>query len=162
MNRAALKRLALDPGSSNPGGGIVDRLAARIGNRAGAAAVFGPAVARGDVTVIPVAASRFGFGGGSGPGPDGSGEAGGGGGGASSRPLGFIEIRGDRARFRAIRDPLTLGLGALALAMAAAILARSAGRLGGGCRLCARRQVAEPDRSAVSNEDPIAPDERAT
>ena len=38
MNRAALRRLALDPGSPDGGGGgIVDRLAARIGSRAVAA-----------------------------------------------------------------------------------------------------------------------------
>jgi hypothetical protein len=124
-------------------GGFVDRLANSIGGRAGAASVFGPPVERDGVTVIPVAASRFGFGGGAGRTPDDKGEGGGGGGGGVSRPLGFIEVREGRARFRRITDPIAIGVGALALATAVALFARSAGRLGGACRACARRRAEE-------------------
>jgi len=111
------------------GGGLLDRLASLVGGRAGATAVFGVPVERDGVTVIPVASSRFGFGGGGGPSPDGRGEGSGGGGGAASRPLGFIEIQGGRARFRRITDPQTLSVSLLAIAAAAAILARTAGHL---------------------------------
>lgn len=43
---------------------IPERLAERIGARAGAAEIFGEPVVRDGVTVIPVARARWGFGGG--------------------------------------------------------------------------------------------------
>jgi uncharacterized spore protein YtfJ len=45
---------------------LVERLAEKIGSSARAAAVFGEAVGRDGVTVIPVAKARWGFGGGDG------------------------------------------------------------------------------------------------
>lgn len=134
-----------------PAAGFVDRLAASVGGRAGAATVFGEPVERDGLTVIPVAAARFGFGGGSGPSPDGKGEGRGGGGGAASRPLGFIEISGGRARFRRITDPVAVAVGMVAVAAAVAIVARSAGRLAGGCHTCARcrRERAQADRATT-------------
>ncbi len=114
---------------------LLDRLASFVGGNAGATAVFGTPVERDGITVIPVASSRFGFGGGAGPGPDGRGEGGGGGGAAVSRPLGFIEIRRGRARFRRVTNPLTVSVALLVIAVAATRLARAAGRLGyGRCR----------------------------
>ncbi len=122
--------------SHDPGSDLVDRLARLIGGGAGVTTVFGSPVERDGVTVIPVARTRFGFGGGGGPAPDGRGEGAGGGGGAASRPLGFIEIRGGRARFRRVTDPVALGIAAIAIATAVAILARVARRVGG----CGTRQ----------------------
>jgi uncharacterized spore protein YtfJ len=79
--------------------------------RASASAVFGDAVTRDGVTVIPVAKVRWGFGGGSGTGSDhdadGKGDVGegaGGGGGVMASPLGYIEIRDGEAVFRRIKD----------------------------------------------------------
>ena len=95
-----------------PAGQFLDRLAERLGGKAGAAAVFGEPIERGGVTVIPVARARWGFGGGSGRGKnaeesgEGSGE--GGGGGAAVSPLGYIEIRDGEAAFHRIRDASSL------------------------------------------------------
>jgi uncharacterized spore protein YtfJ len=90
---------------------FVSALASRIGMRASASAVFGDAVTRDDVTVIPVAKVRWGFGGGSGRGADSdengdpnTGEGSGGGGGVMASPLGYIEIRDGEAVFRRIKD----------------------------------------------------------
>jgi uncharacterized spore protein YtfJ len=115
----------------DPAGALLARLAELAGARAGATAVFGAPVERDGVTVIPVATSRVAFGGGHGPAPDGGGEGGGGGGLSASRPLGFIEIRDGRARFRRVTDPATFGVAAVSAAVAAAILVRVAGRCGG-------------------------------
>ncbi len=89
---------------------FVERLANRVGARANASAVFGEAVTRDDVTVIPVAKVRWGFGGGAGRGVDSkdvgkdSGEGSGGGGGLTASPLGYIEIVDGHADFKRIRD----------------------------------------------------------
>jgi len=70
---------------------------------AGARAVFGEAVERGDRTVIPVARVAYGFGGGWGGPPggasEGGGEGAGGGGGAMARPVGALEITDRETRF---------------------------------------------------------------
>lgn len=114
----------------NPTGGLLGRLADAIGARAGASSAFGDPIERDGVTVIPVAGSVFGLGGGGGssPGDGGTATGEGGGGWAWSRPLGFIEISGGRARFRRIIDPVEVGLAALLIAAGAAILARLLGR----------------------------------
>jgi uncharacterized spore protein YtfJ len=83
---------------------FVERLADRVGARAGAATVFGEPVERDEITVIPVARAGWGFGGGSGTGPGGEGGGEGGGGGAVAWPVGYIEIRGQETRFRPIVD----------------------------------------------------------
>lgn len=90
---------------------FVSSLASRIGMRASASAVFGDAVTRDEVTVIPVAKVRWGFGGGAGSdgGRDKDGnrateEGSGGGGGVMASPLGYIEIRDGEAVFRRIKD----------------------------------------------------------
>ena len=138
--------------------GLLDRLASSVGGRVGADAVFGPPVAGNGVTVIPVARARFGFGGGGGPSPDGRGEGAGGGGGGSSRPIGFIELRGDRVRFRRITSPVSIAAGALVLVLAAALLTRLLRR----CRHCGRggcgqARGREEDGPARSDEPGTAP-----
>jgi hypothetical protein len=86
-------------------GTLMRVLAERTGASAGAAAVFGAPVERDGVTVIPVAASRWGFGagGGTGTGPQGTGGGQGGGAGGTATPVGFIEVKGGAATFRPIR-----------------------------------------------------------
>jgi uncharacterized spore protein YtfJ len=106
------------------GAELVHLLADRIGNRAAASAVFGSPVSQGDTTVIPVARTAFGFGAGAGPGK--TPEAGeGGGGGAIVKPIGYIEIRSDRTRFRRVTDPTTIMVAILGVAAATAIVART-------------------------------------
>lgn len=116
-----------DEDAQDPTRGLLDRLARSIGAGIGAPSVFGAPVERDGLTVIPVAGSRFAFGGGGGPTPTGTGEGGGGAG--WSRPVGFIELRMGRARFRRIADPIELGIAALLVATGVAILARALGRI---------------------------------
>lgn len=94
---------AAEEAAKGAGAGIVDRLAARLGARGQAEAVFGAPVERNGVTVIPVARVRTGFGGGGGTGPAGKGE--GGGGGVAASALGYIEMTEGHAEFRPIFDP---------------------------------------------------------
>jgi uncharacterized spore protein YtfJ len=76
-----------------------------LGN-ARAAHIFGEAVERDDVTVIPVARARCGLGGGGGKkGLASRSEGMGGGGGVIVEPVGFIEMKGGEARYRPIFDP---------------------------------------------------------
>jgi len=88
---------------------FLDRLPSHLQLAADARSVFAAPVQRGDVTVIPVAKSKWGMGGGTrgrvaergaGPAADR-----GGGGGATVTPMGFIELAGGVARFRRIPDP---------------------------------------------------------
>ena len=102
-------------------GGMVERLAQRTAASAKASAVFGQAVKRGDVKVIPVARARWGFGGGSGTSPEGSG--GGGGGAGWVTPIGYIEVHEDHAEFKAIRDPRRPAAALAAIGVAAAAVA---------------------------------------
>ena len=111
---------------------FVERIADRIGARAGVSAVFGEPVERGDVTVIPVGRVRWGFGGGSGiadeaAGPRGSGS--GGGGGVAADPIGFVEIGPTGAVFRPIVQPYPSPLFLLASGITAAIMLRALARL---------------------------------
>ncbi len=102
------------PMTVGPAGGVLDtmleRLAERVGGKAGVSLVYGEPVMRGEVTVIPVARVRWGFGGGGGSGtsrnadtgqPEG-GQGSGGGGGVDARPAGFIEISDGKATYRPI------------------------------------------------------------
>ena len=85
-------------------GGMLERLADRIGAHSGAGAVYGDPVAQDGRTIIPVAQSVWGSGGGSGT-SDEAGSGGGGGGGAMSRPIGYIEIDAAGSRFRPLSPP---------------------------------------------------------
>lgn len=79
---------------------FTERLAEKVGATARASAVFGDAVEREGVTVIPVARAKWGFGGGGGG--RGGQEGAGGGGATSVSPVGYIELRAGEARFRRI------------------------------------------------------------
>ncbi len=90
---------------------VLDTLAGRLGAKASASAVFGEAVVRSGVTVIPVAAMRWGFGGGAGSGSKtgggvDTGEGSGGGGGVIASPVGFIEVRDGSAVFHRVPPPV--------------------------------------------------------
>ncbi len=96
--------------TSGPVDSLIERLAERVGGRAGVQLVYGEPVTQGEVTVIPVARVRWGFGGGGGTGTNKNPETGepqtgqgsGGGGGVDARPAGFIEITDGKATFRPI------------------------------------------------------------
>ena len=103
---------------------VVNTLAGRLSDGARASAVFGKAVERKGVTVIPVARARFAFGGGSGSDPRGGGEGGGGGGIATVRPVGYIEVSKGGTTYRPIRDwPRIVGTAAAAAAAAGLVTA---------------------------------------
>jgi hypothetical protein len=117
-------------------GGPADRflegMAERIGVRASVTAVFGEPVARGEVTVIPVARVRWGFGGGQGEGGEAGGPTGsglGGGGGVAADPVGYVEIGPAGATFRPIVPPYPSPLFLLASGITAAIVLRALARL---------------------------------
>lgn len=92
----------MDLEKSNSADSFLGTIAEKLGAVARASTVFGEPVERQGVTVIPVAQARWGFGGGVGHGHDGEGA--GGGGGVQVTPVGFIEIKNDKAEFRAIRQ----------------------------------------------------------
>jgi uncharacterized spore protein YtfJ len=114
----ARSQSTVDSGAVPPGGGeavglqaIFNQLAARLGDSARAANVFGEPVERGGVTVIPVATARWGMGGGAQKRIDGLGA----GGGATVTPTGYIEIRGGASRFRPLWDAKSVLAGAAIL-----------------------------------------------
>jgi uncharacterized spore protein YtfJ len=83
---------------------LLATLADRIGARFSAATVYGTPIDRDGVTVVPVAAVRFGIGAGSGSDP-GKGQDGEGGGGGGATPAGYIELKGGRSRFVPVVRP---------------------------------------------------------
>jgi uncharacterized spore protein YtfJ len=84
------------------------RLAEKLGVTARASTIFGEAVERDGMTVIPVAKARWGLGGGSGKhGIAGRRQGMGGGGGVIVQPVGFIEMSNGESRFRPIVTPGT-------------------------------------------------------
>jgi uncharacterized spore protein YtfJ len=80
---------------------FVQRLAERIGSSANVSAAFGDPIENDGVTIVPVAWSASGFGGGT----RSEDEQSGGGGGGFVSPLGYVEIREGRTRFRPTWDP---------------------------------------------------------
>ena len=120
---------------ATPADRLLPLLAERLGGAASAKAVFGQPVERDGVTIVPVAKVRYGFGGGCGSGPNRKGAGEGGGGGAVSSPVGFIEIRGDEARFRPITSGRKLALAIAAGALVGLLFSRGLARTrGAGCR----------------------------
>jgi uncharacterized spore protein YtfJ len=112
----------------DPASRLLEQLVGLVAGRAGTTAVFGDAVERDGITVIPVARVRWGVGGGGGRGPEGTGS--GGGGGAVADPVGYIELTSNGATFR----PLTRLPGAatiLIAAVAIGIVVRAVARLRG-------------------------------
>jgi uncharacterized spore protein YtfJ len=90
------------------------RLVESLGGTASAQAVFGAAVEKDGVTIVPVARVRFGVGGGGGRGPGRKKRGDGGpeqvgygqGGGVQAAPVGYIELRDGQASFKRIADPV--------------------------------------------------------
>jgi uncharacterized spore protein YtfJ len=113
----------------NVGDDLLERLAARVGGRAGVDAVFGPPIERGDVTVIPVARIRWGFGGGGGASEAEQASGSGGGGGVAADPIGYIEVGRAGAEFRPIGRPYLSPGFLLAAAVAGSIMLRAVARL---------------------------------
>jgi len=87
-----------------PADTLLSMLAERIPARLGISTVYGAPVERDGVTVVPVAAARFGIGGGRGSDPS-KGEGEGGGGGGTMTPTGYIELKDGRSRFVPIVHP---------------------------------------------------------
>ena len=90
------------------------KLVESLGGTASAQAVFGAAVEKDGVTIVPVARVRYGVGGGGGRGP-GRKKHGGGdpdqvgygqGGGVQAAPVGYIELRDGQTRYKRISDPV--------------------------------------------------------
>jgi uncharacterized spore protein YtfJ len=84
---------------------LLERIGQTVGQRAQVSTIFGEAVEREGVTVIPVAKARFGFGGGGGSGTrseENQGAGGGGGGGVAVSPIGYIELRDRSSQFKRI------------------------------------------------------------
>ena len=105
---------------ATPAQSLLERLSQQLSTTATAQTVYGTPVERDGITVIPVARARYGFGGGGGSGTQ-AGEAVGSGLGAgagvSLTPVGYIELREGRSRFRPIRSsvvPLVAVSGAIA------------------------------------------------
>jgi uncharacterized spore protein YtfJ len=110
---------------SDLGSRLLERLVTQVGGKAGTKAVFGDAVERDGITVIPVARVRWGVGAGGGEGPEGSGS--GGGGGVAADPIGYIEVASTGATFQ--RMPRTFGPAeVVAAAVATAIVLRAVAR----------------------------------
>ena len=105
---------------ATPAQSLLERLGQQLSTTATAQTVYGTPIEHDGITVIPVARARYGFGGGGG----GSTQAGeavgsglGAGAGVSLTPVGYIELREGRSRFRPIRSsvvPLVAVSGAIA------------------------------------------------
>ena len=106
--------------AETPALSLLERLGQQLSTSATAQAVYGSPVERDGITVIPVARARYGFGGGGGVGTKEDETAGSGlgaGAGVSLTPVGYIELREGRSRFRPIRSsvvPLVAVSGAIA------------------------------------------------
>ncbi|HYG65109.1 MAG TPA: spore germination protein GerW family protein [Thermoanaerobaculia bacterium] len=86
---------------------LFERLADHLSYTGRATTVFGEAIERDGVTVIPVAKAKWALGGGGGHRRPGNQEGMGGGGAVNVAPVGYIEIRNGESRFRPIWDPVT-------------------------------------------------------
>jgi uncharacterized spore protein YtfJ len=112
---------------------LLASVADRLGAHYGASSVFGAPVERDGVTVVPVAAVRFGFGGGTGSDPAKGGEGEGAGAGGSMTAAGYIELKDGRSRFVPIVRPERMValacLGLVAVLMLARPVARTRRRM---------------------------------
>jgi uncharacterized spore protein YtfJ len=106
--------------AQTPALSLLERLGQQLTSSATAQAVYGTPVERDGITIIPVARARYGFGGGGGGGTqehEAAGSGAGAGAGVSLTPVGYIELREGRSRFRPIRSsvvPLVAVSGAIA------------------------------------------------
>ena len=108
-------KLAAEGSGAGPAmssGTVIERVAERLAS-ADARMIYGSPIERRGATVIPVAQVRYGFGGGAGRKPSLGAEGTGAGGGAIVTPIGFIEMRDGRVKFRRIRttSPALVALG---------------------------------------------------
>jgi len=105
---------------ATPAQSLLERLGQQLSTTATAQTMYGTPVERDGITVIPVARARYGFGGGGGSGTQAGNAVGSGlgaGAGVSLTPVGYIELREGRSRFRPIRSsvvPLVAVSGAIA------------------------------------------------
>ena len=106
--------------AAEPALSLLERLGQQLSTSATAQAIYGQPIERDGVTVIPVARAFYGFGGGGGSGTSANEKAGsgaGGGAGVALTPVGYIELRKGRSRFRPLRPsvvPLVAVGGAIA------------------------------------------------
>jgi uncharacterized spore protein YtfJ len=106
--------------AAQPALSLLERLGQQLSTSATAQTIYGQPVERDGVTIIPVARAFYGFGGGGGGGTEANEKAGSGAGagaGVALTPVGYIELREGRSRFRPIRSsvvPLVAVSGAIA------------------------------------------------
>jgi uncharacterized spore protein YtfJ len=117
-------------------GDLVEKLVERLGAQLATSTVYGAAVDRDGVSVVPVAVARLGFGGGSGMDPRKQQEGEGGGGFGSVAPVGYIELKGGRTRFVPIVHPARMAALFLVAVLAALAIARPPRRSQRRGRLC--------------------------
>jgi len=129
MTSTAATDKARRAAEDTPADRMLERLAERIGARAGVQAVFGTPIQAGELTVVPVARTRWGVGGGGGASETAGGSGSGGGGGVAADPIGYLEVSPSGAAFRPIAHAYANPAFVLAAAIAAAIVLRAFGRL---------------------------------
>jgi uncharacterized spore protein YtfJ len=128
--------------------GVVKKLA----DNARAAVVFADPVEREGLTIIPIARLSWGFGGGTGSDKKGTSSGMGGGGGITAVPVGYIELKGGKARFSPIVDFSKIIPVAIVLSLLISLLLR---------RLAKRpkaRQLVQPAKSEIPAVTPQASD----
>jgi uncharacterized spore protein YtfJ len=113
-------KTGLAQGETSHAENLVVRLGERLAATANARNVYGEPVTAHDRTVIPVAKVGYGVGAGGGS-HAGDQTGGGGGGGVGVRPVGFIEITAEQARFVALSTPRKI-IGAVVAGFAAGYL----------------------------------------
>ena len=105
---------------------LLSMLVERLGGKLAASTVYGTPVERDGVTVVPVAAARFGVGAGSGSDPGKKQEGEGGGGGGMVTPVGYIELKGGASRFVPVIHPGRMAALVLVAALGVAAIVRFA------------------------------------
>ena len=103
---------------------ILTKLATQVGARFSASNVFGAPVEREGVTVIPVAALRFGLGGGGGGDASAKQEGEGGGAVGTASAAGYIEIKDGRSRFVPVVHPARMAALVCATVLAGMLILR--------------------------------------
>ena len=103
---------------------LLSIVAEQIGSQVGAKAVFGEPIERDGRTVVPVAQMIIGAGAGSGGNSE-AGDGSGAGSGALTRPIGYIEVTSDGARFVPLRRPWLDGGLRVAAAFSALLAAKA-------------------------------------
>jgi uncharacterized spore protein YtfJ len=132
MAKQQAEEAAREAATGQPADRLVERLAEMLGAKATVQAVFGEPIARGDVTVVPVARVRWGFGAGGGRSDateTGPASGSGGGGGVVAEPVGYLEIDANGTEFKPITSVMPSPGFLLAAGVAFAIVVRALSRL---------------------------------